>query len=835
MKKKTLFSGVFPLVGALLLSSCGDETTPGHEGMGMIDPLVDLDAGMLSADVQSRAEETVTISDLSLVLTSADGSFKRSWESVSDFSSDEQFPIGEYTIEVAHANSEAEGFDIQPAYYDSKSVKVVEGVATPVSLTATRTHAMVSIDYTEAFKNYLNRANVDLVSASGKATTFVYSPTYTETRPAYIVAGDVTVKVEIEKKNGVKGSNLLAAEFKAEARHHYHLTIDVNEGGVGKAVLKVTFDEDVEGETVDVDLSDETISAPAPEIHLEGAVAGEQMSFIEGFYAGEPVRMSIIARGGIASVKMTTKSTYFRDLCAWGETIELVGIESTDRDRLTNHGFECRGLWNNPDRMAVIDFTKSLQEIIYFDSDVNGNVSTFTVSVVDKNGKTTDQDVTFSAKVDQMMIALSNPSELGFFGTKVALDMAFNGVNPEENVKFSYKNERGIDVALTAEKIEANGDNSYRVSLTGLPADEKALTITAACKSKTASVEVPRTPGEFGVTTADSDLDVFATRAYLTLTSPEYDATLLAKIASFWSLGASARSGAQQLKATRVGDSATFLVEGLTPAAANTVTVSLVDNPEIACEPIVINTEAATPLPNEGMEKWFSQIAPHSQTSGFGMTAYRWFANDEGEDFWATRNALTTSTSSGPTPYYVSFSGTVRVDGHNGKAAEISSLGYGEGSTFTAFGGIVKHKAAGMLFIGSHSASSETEEVIEYGKPFETRPFGLSFNYKFAPYNNESFKAYIVVENRDNGVVTELSRGELVSSEEVSEFKNAKIDLSYAQSSLKATHITVVFVSSTADNPAVKDVQGSKGAFGGYADSKRIGSVLTVDDIELIY
>lgn len=831
MRKRTLFSGVLPLMGALMLSSCGDETAPGREGMGMIDPMVDLDAGILSADVQSRAEETVTVSDLSLTLTSADGSFKRSWESVSDFSNEEQFPIGEYIIEVAHADPDAEGFDIQPAYYDSKSVKVAEGVATPVSLTATRTHAMVSVDYTDAFKNYLTRANVDLVSASGKATTFVYSQSYTEPRPAYIVAGDVAVKVEIEKNNGVKGSNLLAAVFKAEPRHHYHLTIDVNEGGVGKAVLKVTFDEDVDGETVDIDLSDETISAPAPEINLEGAVASEQMSFIEGFYAGDPVRMTIIARGGIASVKLSTKSTYFRDLCAWGESVELVGIESTTRDRLTNHGLECRGLWNNPDRMAVIDFTKALQEIVYFDNEVNGNVSSFTVSVVDKNGKTTEQDVTFSVKVDPMVIALANPSELGFFAKTVDLDLSFNGVRPEDNVKFAYKNERGIDVALTADKIEANGGNSYRVTLSGLPSDEKALTITAACKSKTASVEVSRVPGEFGVTTSDSDLDVFATRAYLTLTSPEYDASLLARIATFWSLGATARSGAQQLKATRVGDSATFLVEGLAPASANTVTVSLVGNPDIACEPIVLNTEANTQLPNSNMEDW--EIVA-------GGSKYWWksFLGSEADTPWGSMNLVTTSEGGSSTNAfnhngcaYVARSGTDRVsDAHSGTyAAVVKTIGWGYSD---ANGGMnAKNLTVGSLHLGT--SPKTTSEEVQYGMPFVSRPSSLKFWYKYEPRNSADY-GYAEIWVKDaNGVVI-ASATTNINAENV--YTEKVLNLSYSTQSPKASSICVIFKSS--NNPACQTISNSnltKPGFGNLSDGKYEGALLYIDDIELVY
>ena len=95
----------------------------------------------------------------------------------------------------------------------------------------------------------------------------------------------------------------------------------------------------------------------------------------------------------------------------------------------------------------------------------------------------------------------------------------------------------------------------------------------------------------------------------------------------------------------------------------------------------------------------------------------------------------------------------------------------------------------------------------------------------------------MVVENRTGNKVTELARAELVSGKAVSSFENVKVMIKddYIPGTLKATHIYVVFISSTADSPAVKNVKGSNGAFAGYADARRIGSVLTVDNIELIY
>ena len=141
-----------------------------------------------------------------------------------------------------------------------------------------------------------------------------------------------------------------------------------------------------------------------------------------------------------------------------------------------------------------------------------------------------------------------------------------------------------------------------------------------------------------------------------------------------------------------------------------------------------------------------------------------------------------------------------------------------------------------MLFIGSHSAIAGGEsETFDYGHVFTVRPTGFKFYYKFKSMNCESFKAYIVVENRDQNSVTELGRGELVRNQDQSSFVEAKVDVKYLNTSLKATHMYIVFISSTASVPALDVVKGSVGEFSGNADSRFVGNVLTVDEVELIY
>lgn len=108
--------------------------------------------------------------------------------------------------------------------------------------------------------------------------------------------------------------------------------------------------------------------------------------------------------------------------------------------------------------------------------------------------------------------------------------------------------------------------------------------------------------------------------------------------------------------------------------------------------------------------------------------------------------------------------------------------------------------------------------------------------YKFKSINSESFKAYIVVENRDNaGDVIELGRGEVISNKDVASYTSASVDIRYSRTDLPATHLTIVFVSSTADTPSVDLATGSYNALKGFSDSRYQGNVLTIDNVELIY
>ena len=267
-----------------------------------------------------------------------------------------------------------------------------------------------------------------------------------------------------------------------------------------------------------------------------------------------------------------------------------------------------------------------------------------------------------------------------------------------------------------------------------------------------------------------------------------------------------------------------------------------------------VKTEDDIPLEDGDFEDWYSKEVYKKQTWSVGTTGlgiYQWWPYKEGgSSWWTTRNALTTSQRDGVSCYYTSYSGTIPTsdgEGYSGKAAEISTLGFGEGSTYIDImsGVIINNKAAGMLFIGSHSASTtksstyDGTETFNYGHEFTSRPTGFKFYYKFKSIAEESFKAYMVVEYRgEDGTIVELGRGELVSNDDKELFGDetvVKIDYNENISKYKATHMYIVFISSIADSPSVGLATGSLGAFDGYSDSRYVGNVLTVDNVKLIY
>lgn len=842
MKKHLFLSAAVLSVFIGLFSSCGEDVSSSAGAKGRIAPLVGVESDIIEAEIVSRSLSVpnIKVSDLFFRVTSADGSYSREWPSFKDFSADEMFPIGDYTVAVGYADPKAEGLKCTPAYYDSVEIKVLENKTVPVQLTATRTHAYVTVNFSDAVKAYFRRVGVDVKSASGKHTTFTHSPSYTETATACIVPGEAVIMLDLEKKNGIKGDNLQIAKFVAEARNHYNVNLDVNEGEVGSATLTVSFDDNTDQCHVEIDLSDEMLTTPAPELAIEGVENGGTLEFVEGCYAGDPVKVIINARGDIASVNLDTHSAYLYDVCSWPLSIDLVNAPDDDRDHMKNVGLDCKGIWSDPNRepsrMGYIDFTEVLNNINYLEQDPDhNNECSFEVTITDGNGKMPEAPVSFKAKINKLQFDLSNPSNIKLLDTELSFDLTFNGGDPADRIEFAVlKDDLGTGAYYDPVSVKSitkldQKDNCYRVTLNNIPQTGNQVNIRAQYKEHQSVLIVDRT----GVIVSTTDNDVFATRAYITLTPVNVDQ---AEIATPTFILKSENN--KELKATKQTDNV-YLVEGLScndkTQVLNQLTAK-VSNPDIQFTSVEFLTEVAAQLDNSNLDEWTKDA--HSTYN------VEYFVGGK----WSTNNPITISQwSKSANMAYTATSGTIETsDAASGKAALIRTVGWGSGNTASgnAFNqwsfGNCKHLTIGKLFLGNWDGITPVDKAEpNYGIEFPSRPFGISFKYKYVQ-NNRS--------GNDNGdfgtaqiIVLDSNNKPIVSSDEIrlglqNSYKDYTINLNYGLESLKAAKLIVKFTSSgnpdalTLNENYVKPPKPLN-----LNDGEYVGSQLYIDDIKLIY
>ena len=125
-----------------------------------------------------------------------------------------------------------------------------------------------------------------------------------------------------------------------------------------------------------------------------------------------------------------------------------------------------------------------------------------------------------------------------------------------------------------------------------------------------------------------------------------------------------------------------------------------------------------------------------------------------------------------------------------------------------------------------------------------SRPTALRFQYKYAPYNNDSFKAWIQLENRsvvgEETVTTLLGKGEVVKGDQQGSFTETTVTVNYEPYAdavqLPITHIVIVFSSSAnCSEQESEETDNLKGLVQESYNKPFDGSVLTIDNIQLIY
>ncbi len=688
---------------------------------------------------------------------------------------------------------------------------VEENKAAQVQLTAQLANSMLTIAYSEAFAAYFTDYKTTLTTALG---ALEYAADATE--PVYLPAGEVQFAIAVTKPSGTKAT-LTPSPITLLPRHHYTVKFDVNNGNVETPVLEITWDEMLDQEVVEIDLSDDIINAPKPTIASEGFPVE---SFIAGNAPAGARSVTVVAHGGLSSIVMKTSSPSLREQ-GWPAEMDLLAGDAAANTATAALGLATRGL-SKPGKMAQVILTDVLNNINYVEG--GNNTTEFTFVARDKYNKESEP-LTVSVDIEKLILELSNPSAIVKGQTDFSFNLAYNGGDPAKSVTIQQSNTRGtwdnIPAKYTAVS-RATGNYLVEVAVDG----ERDVQIRAVAADGTV-VSAP-----LNVVHAESlhalsidDRNSFAHSAKVTLIdNPNYAGASAvasrrvrkapADMAAKATLQISTDGKTFANAANASLDGATWTVSGLD---ANTTYYfrAIVDG--ISCVTQTAKTEEILGIENSGLEDWTSE---NKSNLAANVTVWSLGGN------WGTLNPLTTGFLSSESSYSAISSTAKEEAGRNGACANIRSVGF-DVKRNTAGTNDAKQFSQGELFLGTYNGSPQ------YGIAFASRPSAIKFWYRYTP-SNSADKGYaeITVYDANGNVVATASK----ALDAIDSFSQQTVSLTYGDNAEKAAKLSVIFRSTNAGTTYLNknDIPKHTG-FLGVLNGYYTGSALYVDDVELSY
>lgn len=781
----------------LLLQSCSDDNPWTNEGTeGRISLNLSASSEVIRAvpritRAESQAPDVPSADDFSITLSRIDGSWSQTYASLAEFNAVGTFKTGAYKLSANYGSLDNEGFE-KPHYAGETQLTVLEDRTSEVSVTTTVASALVSLNYTSAFRQYFESWSAKVHTQGHDYIDF----TSAETRPAYITPGTTEVSIEITDHSG-RTVNLSPCNFESLGRHHYNITFDVNNGQVGIASLTVSFDDEMTREDVTIDLTEELFTTPAPVITTTGITNGGEIESIFGDTSTTPATMTILARGGLASAVMTFQSTTFTP--PFGTETELCNASASLIDQLNQMGIEAKGL-SHPDQIAYIDFTKFAAHL---------PVGTHTITLLAKDAVDRASDpVSFTFSVQQVELE-STPEPTQFGNWDASLIVDYNGADPSTDLGFKALNDLGQYVDAPILQISeiattrAISTKRYQVRVQ-LPQTER-------CHIPVIMYRHGEKKAEFNVDVIlpeyDIEIDPHANFAVIKLTAK--DSTPVAELVNHL---CTTISGPNATGCSKQSDPSTGCITllGLKSNSDYTLIHSLASDADK--NSISFHTEAETQLPNSDFSSTHDIWSTTIQVGGpFGAAILGQSYTIKGTltvtepTGWATINAKTAYQGSTALNSWFVVPSTLATDGkvkirsvaydHNGKDKVLSRTSSAATYYCEKAPSSISDRAAGELFLGSYSFNGT--ETRQEGISFASRPTSLSFDYSYDSKNNEQGIATIEILDASGNVIASGTKN-LTSSPTMT---TARIDLPAYPFGKKASTVRVKFKSSNTDTP----------------------------------
>ena len=826
---------------ALGLSACrSDERTP--SGGGYLAVRVAADNEVVSAASRAEGDGIPDVGDFSLSITKENGELVSKWDKFSDYDAEATVvPVGTYTVSASYGDATTEGFD-GLSYAGSTTANVAEGETTDVTIDCTINKARVSISYTDAFKSYFTSYSAYVSSSRGNKIDY----TADETRAAYFTPGNLDVYLNVTRP-GVSGSVALKVKtLAAEVKHEYRLTMDVD---AGTSTLNIIFNDDPEStQNVEFNISDAALNAPAPTIVAHGFTSDEAMVVVEGGSVEGTLQAYLNAPSGLAGCELVTSSAALKAQ-GWPEKVDLMALSAEDQQKLTELGLVMKGLGSTHDKIATVEF-QNVVPYLYCTGDGNEEHS-FTLTATDVYGKTTETPLVLNVTSRNNGFAVTLPESVPYGSNTMSFTMNLEG--DASKVTFYYF-AYGAEQSFNAENVLISSEGTtHTVTLTypdPLIDTESDVKFKAEYGSKTIEKTFKVEDPALTLSLKNGDADVWATKAYV-----KVEASAKSRV----SRTISSSTVEIQYKDGEVwkvwpnqsydSEKGLFLLTGLGEGATDTNGVSYTlraaykrgEEVVTYSGELPITTEAKTQIPNSGFDDWYTDSKEQWSVGLFKNI--KWFfyypfqQGDEGH-WWSTNNERAQAWTVAPvyvtTCPAVIYTYDTRTG--EGKAAEIHTSGSGGEYSSTSISMYPESAFAGSIFIGSYSWSDKSEHK-SLGHSFNTRPLGLSFWYKYKPYKTDAFKVLVEVKSGETVIAAGEYVPEAYSSEDI-EYQQHTISLEYTNSLLKATSISVQFLSTNKTSFTENDLQKNGTlTLTDCADSwnAHFGSFLKIDDVELIY
>ena len=867
MKKKTY--GAIAAALVLGLTSCSDDNPwMGEAGQGAIKLTLTADGSVKDAVPGSRAEgsdyfEVPSAEKFSIELSHADGTTKV-YPMLDDFKRQESFKTGSYTLRAFYGRIEEQGFNL-PCFEGLETVNVLEGRTTEVSVHARVTNSLVSVTYTDEFKDYLSNYSTTIQSSGYDPVKFIGD----EAQPAFIAPGEVTVTVSFTNPQG-QSVTIQPASFMAKAGVHHVLKYNVNGSNAEDMQFSVMIDEALEEEIVEIDLTEELFTAPAPVVNTKGFEPEQTIEFLAGASNDISYRFNVISHGGLSEVvmKLASNNNFTPE---FGGEINLLKATETQQNQLKALGFDIKGLFRNPDKMAIVDFTDLPQRL---------PAGEYTLTLQAKD-MLTRSSLPVSVKLTAVaptIAAEGNGAVAGLNLGSVMVD--YNGTNPKADITFEAKNGNGMFVtAPVKDVVESAATRSidvHRYNFTiGLPdTDQNPIQVKVYLYGEyKATVNLEVTEPTFTLSA-----DAFAKKAWIKVTADDEDLTPL--------ITASMRlivEGDAQAKITeRVGEDGLIMLEGLKPQNSYTVRGTLLNSLPADAPSVGFTTETEDQIPEvteEGNSFTYSNVDAggvyyYNFLLGGSNNRNNYMQNATTISFtepkgWTTINKKTCypestyansyassvkSPASGshtgmntwycvPSTFLSGNSVTLRSVAHdpNGQEIELDNHGITVKTKYSEKApSYFAYKSAGELFLGTFDFNGNSETKVK-GVEFATRPSSLEFDYSYEPVNGEYGFAEIAVYDSSNALLAQgsmkIGSGSGHGSVELQGYKNF---------GRKAAKIYVGFRSTEGENVSAPvpasfvDVSNTTSLSGNTIEANKykslcVGSVLNLSNIKLNY